>query len=44
MLGPNLYPFVYWIEYPFIYARPDGENSADCRLMFPVPVPADRGL
>lgn len=40
-LGPNLYPIVCWIECPFIYACPDGEDSTGCRLVFPVPVPAD---
>lgn len=43
MLGPNLYPIVCWVEYPFIYACPDGEDSTGFRLVFPVPVPADRG-
>lgn len=29
VLGLNLYPLVCWIEYPFLYACPDGEKSAD---------------
>ena len=38
ILGPNLYPVVCWVGYPFIYACPDGQDWTDCRLVFPVPV------